>query len=175
MQDADHVCRSCIADEPSGVVLRVTGVHNERLPHFVRELHLCRERRALGVSWRVVVVVIETALTDCDRRVSQRLSQFRQIPRRIKGDRVVGVNARGSKHKARVVGSDLARDFRRRERLSDADDSSRARVAGAGYYLVAVTGERRVRDVGVAVDEDGRMPVARGHLRSIQRSTGAAT
>jgi hypothetical protein len=29
--------------------------------------------------------------------------------------------------------------------------------------------------VGVAVDEDGRMPVARGHLRSIQRSTGAAT
>jgi hypothetical protein len=29
--------------------------------------------------------------------------------------------------------------------------------------------------VGVAVDEDGRMPVARGHLRSIHRSTGAAT
>jgi hypothetical protein len=29
--------------------------------------------------------------------------------------------------------------------------------------------------VGVAVDEDGRAPVLRGHLRSIQRSTGAAT
>jgi hypothetical protein len=29
--------------------------------------------------------------------------------------------------------------------------------------------------VGVAVDEDCRVPVWRGHLRSIQRRTGAAT
>jgi hypothetical protein len=29
--------------------------------------------------------------------------------------------------------------------------------------------------VGVAVDEEGRVPVLRGHLRSIQRRTGAAT
>jgi hypothetical protein len=29
--------------------------------------------------------------------------------------------------------------------------------------------------VGVAVDEDWRTPVLRGHLRSIQSSTGAAT
>jgi hypothetical protein len=29
--------------------------------------------------------------------------------------------------------------------------------------------------VGVAVDEDLRAPAWRGHLRSIQRSTGAAT
>jgi len=85
------------------------------------------------------------------------------------------MNARGRENELRIVGSDFARDFGCRERLSNADDGSRARFAGAGDYLVAVTGERRVREVGVAVDEDGRMPVARGHLRSIQRSTGAAT
>ena len=41
-----------------------------------------------------------------------------------------------------------------RERLSDANDRDRARIAGAGDYRVAVAGERRVREVGVAVDED---------------------
>lgn len=87
----------------------------------------------------------------------------------------MGMNAGGREDEARIVSSDLTRDFRRRERFPNADDRSRARFAGARDYLVAVTGERRVREVGVAVDEDGRMPVARGHLRSIQRSTGAAT
>lgn len=62
-----------------------------------------------------------------------------------------------------------------RQRLPNADDGNRARIAGAIDYLVAVAGEGRVREVGVAVDEDGRAPVLRGHLRSIQRSTGAAT
>ncbi len=85
------------------------------------------------------------------------------------------MNARCRENKPRMFGCDLAGDLSRRQRLSNADDTSRARLAGAGDYLVAVTGERRVREVGVAVDEDGRMPVARGHLRSIQRSTGAAT
>lgn len=85
------------------------------------------------------------------------------------------MNACRRENEAGIVGSDLARDFRRRQRLPNADDGSRARFPGAGDYLVAVTGERRVREVGVAVDEDGRMPVARGHLRSIHRSTGAAT
>ena len=40
------------------------------------------------------------------------------------------------------------------ERLPDADDRQRARVAGARDYRVAVAGEGRVREVGVAVDED---------------------
>jgi hypothetical protein len=62
-----------------------------------------------------------------------------------------------------------------RKRLTDADDRDRARSSGAGNYLVAVAGERRVREVGVAVDEDRRASVLRGHLRSIQRRTGAAT
>lgn len=64
------------------------------------------------------------------------------------------MDAGGRKDKSRMLGGDLRGDLRRRERLTDADDCNRARNAGAGDYLVAVAGERRVREVGVAVDED---------------------
>ena len=46
--------------------------------------------------------------------------------------------------------------------------------AGPLDYLVAVAGERRVGEVRVAVDEVWNAVVLRGHLRSIQRSTGLA-
>jgi len=60
----------------------------------------------------------------------------------------------GSKHEPRIVRRILGRDRRRGERFPDADNRLRARIAGAGDYRVAVAGERRVREVGVAVDED---------------------
>jgi len=85
------------------------------------------------------------------------------------------MNSGGGKHEPRVVRRIPGSDRRRGERFADADDRLRARIAGARYYRVAVAGERRVREVGVAVDEDWRAVVWRGHLRSIQRSTGAAT
>ena len=119
-------------------------------------------------------MVIETALSDRDR-VSERFAQLRQIACCNEVGRIMWMDPCGRENEIRIVGSYFARDLGRRERFSNADDSSRARFASAGDYLVAVTGERRVREVGVAVDEDGRMPVARGHLRSIQRRTGAAT
>lgn len=81
----------------------------------------------------------------------------------------------GGEDEARIVGSEAGRYCRCRQRLANAHHRVRARVAGAEDYLVAVAVERRVREVGVAVDEDVRVPVLRGHLRSIQRSTGAAT
>lgn len=61
---------------------------------------------------------------------------------------------------------------------ADADDSRRARIAGASDYRVAVAVEGRVREVGVAVEEAFHlglvMVAARGYLRSIQSSTGPA-
>ena len=81
----------------------------------------------------------------------------------------------GREDEARIFYGELAGEPGGRQRFTNADDGSRARVAGAGDYVVAVAVERRVREVGVAVDEDGRAPVLRGHLRSIQRRTGAAT
>ena len=64
------------------------------------------------------------------------------------------MDSRGGEHKTRIVGCTFSGERRYLERLADADDSRRARSAGAGDYRVAVAGERRVREVGVAVDED---------------------
>jgi hypothetical protein len=66
----------------------------------------------------------------------------------------VGVDPRGRENKARIPDRDFSRERRYLERLSDADDSRRARIAGACDYRVAVAGERRVCEVGMAVDED---------------------
>ena len=85
------------------------------------------------------------------------------------------MNSGGRKDETWIVRRVLEGHRRRGERFPDADYRSRARCAGARDYRVAVAGERRVREVGVAVDEDWRALVVRGHLRSIQRSTGAAT
>ena len=85
------------------------------------------------------------------------------------------MNASRSEDEARVLGSIAGRVGRGGKRFTDTNYGNRARVAGAGDYRVAVAGERRVREVGVAVDEDRRASVLRGHLRSIQRRTGAAT
>lgn len=56
----------------------------------------------------------------------------------------------------------------------DTDYRASPREAGPIDYLVAVAGERRVGEVRVAVDEVWNAVVLRGHLRSIQRSTGLA-
>ena len=58
------------------------------------------------------------------------------------------------KNESGIFRGTLHGDGRGRQRLTYTDDGDRARLAGAGDYLVAVAGERRVREVGVAVDED---------------------
>jgi len=103
------------------------------------------------------------------------VAQLRDVAGRVECRCVVGMNPGGSEYESGVVRRDLGGNRRRRERFPDADDRERARTAGARDYRVAVAGEGRVREVGVAVDEDWRATVLRGHLRSIQRSTGAAT
>jgi hypothetical protein len=64
------------------------------------------------------------------------------------------MDARGRENKTRILGRACGRESRYLERLSDANDGRRARIGGAGDYRVAVAAEGRVREVGVAVDED---------------------
>jgi hypothetical protein len=85
------------------------------------------------------------------------------------------VNPGGGEDETRVFRGARCCCSTSRNGFTDANYCDRARIAGAGNYLVAVAGERRVREVGVAVDEDRRASVLRGHLRSIQRRTGDAT
>ncbi len=120
-------------------------------------------------------MVIEAALTDSDRAAPKKAAQLWYVALRVEGCRVVGMNARRRKNETGVFRYALSRDRGGLDRLADADDHGRARIASAGDYRVAVAGERCVREVGVAVDEACRAPVLRGHLRSIQRRTGAAT
>jgi len=89
--------------------------------------------------------------------------------------------AGGVKKKSSVASGQLCRCARGAEWVvgsaagSNADDGTRARIAGALDYLVAVAVERRIGEVRVAVDEVWNAVVLRGHLRSIQRRTGLAT
>jgi hypothetical protein len=119
-------------------------------------------------------VVVETALADSNGG-SQKLAQLRNVALFVERGGVMRMDASGREYNARILRRVFSRERRCLQRLSDADDTRRARVAGASDYRVAVAGERRVGEVGMAVDEDLRTPpVLRGHLRSIQRSTGAA-
>ena len=98
-------------------------------------------------------MVVEAALTDRDGAASQELTKPRNVALLIESGRIMRMDTGGRENKTRILGRACGRERRGGERLSDADDSRRARIAGAGDYRVAVAGEGRVREVGVAVDE----------------------
>ena len=176
VQHSKNVGCSCIADDRAGIVLGFSGVNDDRLFQLARESNLSRKGRALGFAGRVVVVIVEAALADRHgRRVSDNDTELWNVARGIERCRVVRVDPGSREDEPSICGGNFRRERCRGQRFTNADDRSRARFAGAGYYLVAVAAEGRVREVGVAVDEGLRATVLRGHLRSIQRSTGAAT
>jgi hypothetical protein len=166
---------ACLADHRSRVVLGITGVDDHRAARLLRERNLRSKSSALRIAWRIVVVVVETALTHRDRTALNKAAQLGDVPLGVECRGVVGMNARRRENEARAFRGVLSCDRCYIDGLADAHDRDRARFAGARDYRVAVAGERCVREVGVAVDEACRAPVLRGHLRSIQRRTGAAT
>jgi hypothetical protein len=97
-------------------------------------------------------VVIEATLAN-GHGVSEQLTQPGDVALFVEGGRIVGMDPRGSEDESRILLGVFRRESRRRQRLSDADDGRRARFAGAGDYRAAVAGERRVCEVGMAVDE----------------------
>jgi hypothetical protein len=120
-------------------------------------------------------VIVEPALSNSDRPGGEEFPQLGKIPGRVERRGVVRVDSRRREHESLIRFRAISGHPGCGQGLTDADDRLRARIAGAGDYRAAVAGERRVREVGVAVDEDRRVSVLRGHFRSIQRSTGAAT
>ena len=175
VQDAEDAGSTGVANHRAGIVFRVSGVDDYRLVHFIGERNLRRECGALCLARRIIVMIVESALADRYAGLFEQLAQPRNVARGVKRGCVVGMYSGSGKDEPGIVRRALGGHRRCRERLTDADDRQRARLAGARDYRVAVAGEGRVREVGVAVDEDWRAPVLRGHLRSIQRSTGAAT
>jgi hypothetical protein len=120
-------------------------------------------------------VVVEPALTDGNRSADEALFDQRNVTRRVELSGIVGMDSGRRENEAGIGLSDRRRGGCRCRRFADADDRLRARSSGAGDYLVAVAVEGRVREVGVAVDEDRLPSILRGHFRSIHRRIGAAT
>jgi hypothetical protein len=142
------------ANDSARIILGVTGVHNQRPLRLGTERYLCRKCRALRFTGRIVVMVVETAFADGDSTAVDQLAESRDVTRRVKASCVVGVYSGGREDEPRILSRACGGDRRRIERFPDTDDRQSARIAGASDYLAAVAGERRVREVGVAVDED---------------------
>ena len=175
MENSSDPCRAGLGHYCASILLGVTRVHDHWLPFISSEGELRPECGELRPTRRVVIVVVEAALSHRYGARSEVLPQLRDVVSGVEPGCIVRMDSRGGENEAGIVGTQPRRRLRGGERLTDTDDRLRARRAGARDYGVAVAGERRVREVGVAVDEDVRAPVLRGHFRSIQRRIGAAT
>ena len=143
-----------LANHGPGVILGVASVNDQGLVDFRRESNLRRERGTLRLPRRIVVMVVEAALPYRDSGIAKQLAQARYVTLGKESCRVVWMDAGGREYKPGMLGRVLSRARRCGERFTDANYRQRARFAGAIYYRVAVAAERRVREVGVTVDED---------------------
>src|SRR6266853_6485765 len=103
VHDSQNAGGSSVANEGAGVIFRISRVDDDRLAHVGSERNLSRERGALGFAWRIVVMIVESALADRHSRTAKQLAQFRNIAGRVECGRVVGMNSGGGKHEPRVV------------------------------------------------------------------------
>ena len=113
------------------------------------QAHLGGEHGPLVRPRRVVVVVVEPALPHRD---DVGLVEHVRDPVQASGG-VVGVDAGGEEQEARVPPGEAGRALGGGQRLADTNDGARAGEARALDDGIPVRVERRVREVGVAVDE----------------------
>ena len=131
MQDSDDPGTACLADCGTRIVLGVTSVDDNRTLRLVSERNLRRESGTLRVAGRVVIVVVEAALTDCDRTVLKKTAELWNVALRVESRRVVRVNSSGRENETWVFRGALSGDRRGIDRFADAHDRGRARIAGA--------------------------------------------
>jgi hypothetical protein len=162
------------------VVFRITCVHYDRLAGFLRKSELPGEGTPLLGARRIVVVIIEPALAYRDSASMNELPQQCDISLCIESDCIMRMHARREPDEARTPGRDAGRRASGAEDIpgaaarADADDGLGSVFLGALDYRAAVTVERRVGEVRVAVDVPLAIPVFLGHFLSIQRSVGPA-
>ena len=180
VQHATNSGRSGFCHHCASVVFRVTRVDDYGLVELAGECELLSEGAPLLDARRVVVVIVQAALPNRYGAGIHQLAQLGSSFRRIESRCVVWMHARGVEDVRGITGGKRARLARRCQYVgrpasrADADYGAGPRDAGPLDYLVAVAGERRVGEVRVAVDEVWNAVVLRGHLRSIQSSTGLA-
>jgi hypothetical protein len=154
VKDSGYTGSARVMDDRAGIVLGFTRVDNDGLPHLGGERDLRGERSSLELAGRIVVVIVEAAFPDGDRARGNHRTKVRNVAGGIECRGIVRMDPGGGEDEPGILTREPGGHPRRRKRLTDADDRRRARDAGAEDYLAAVAVERRVREVGVAVDED---------------------
>lgn len=145
-------------------------MYHERQARFSGQRDLRRESVALFGPWRVVVMVVEPALADCNGARRYVLANDRQVPVTVEADGVMRVNAGGVPHQSGIVAGDVPRRASGAEDIpgaaagADADDRFGPALTCARYYVEAVAVERRVCEVRVGVDEWRATDVCFGHF-----------
>ena len=76
------------------IIFCIPRVHHDRLLCIVREGELLGEGPALLQARRIVVMVVEAALSYCNGSVVHEIAKNVHVARRIESDGVVRVNAR---------------------------------------------------------------------------------
>lgn len=143
---------------------------HQRQARFRCKRYLLRESGALFGPWRVVVMVVEPALADCNGARCDVLANHGKVTRAVETDRVMRVHARGVPHKSGIVASDDPRRASGAEDIpgaaagADADDRLGSALTCALDYVEAVAVERRVCEVRVGVDEWRDTDVCFGHF-----------
>ena len=181
MEHAGHSRGTRFGHHRACVILGVARVNDNGALELARQRELFGESAALLETRRVIVVIIEAAFADRDGASGDQLAKGSNIANRVEAGSVVRVDARRMWNEAGIArrqGGGIAsggEDISLAAARPDADNRAGPGDAGPLDYLVAVAAERRVGEVCVAVDEVWNAVVLRGHLRSIQRSTGLAT
>jgi hypothetical protein len=104
VQHTQDAGASSFADERARVILGIAGVDNNRPVFLPGERELSRERGALRLTRGVVVVVVEAALADRHRAISEALAEPRDVALGIKRGSIVRVDARRPEHESRIGG-----------------------------------------------------------------------
>ena len=176
VQHTDHVLPARLAHHGDSVLICIPRVHDDGARMSFREFELHRERAPLLITGRIIVVIIEAALSDSYRPGVEETFECWQILMRIECRSVMRMNPSRKRDKARMRFRNPGRATRLLDGRTDADYSMGARIAGAGDYGLAVAVEGLVRKVGVAVEEVFHTGPAflRGYLFSIHSRTGPA-
>src|SRR5687768_3839377 len=142
---------------------------------------LLGEGAPLFLSWRVVVVIVETALAKRYSAGCDRFPKRCNVARTLKSDGVMRMytgcmpDEPGVRFGDYPRGASGAEDIPGAASRADAYDRLGTSLASASYYVAAVAVERRVGEVRVAVGERRAIEVFLGHFFSIQIRIGAAT
>jgi hypothetical protein len=153
MEHAEYAFAASLADHGRGIVGSFARVNDDRPGGFSCKGELSGKSFPLLVPRRVVVVIIESALSNGACAGGYMLSDGIQIASRVERLCVVRMYARREPDETGVAGGNGGCALRGRQRLSDRNDCLRARLPGAEDYIVSISVESRVRKMGVTVDE----------------------